>query len=104
MSAASLRWPAMALAVGLFAALPSGCVVPGDGGYGMDYYEPYGVDYGGWGSGYYVAPYGRGDPHAGRGGGGGQHAYRAAPASHSMPSIPSGGRSGGGRGGGGHRG
>ena len=81
----------------------SGCVV-GGGGYGYDdgvgiggaYYEPYGVDYGGWGSGYHVAPFRGGDHRPTREGG---HApaqtYRSAPASHSMPSIPSRSRSDG---------
>jgi len=80
--------------------LLSGCVV-GDGGYydggGIDatYYEPNGVYYGGWGSGYHVAPFRGGDHHL-TGGGGHEsgRAYRSAPASHSVPSIPSRSRSG----------
>jgi hypothetical protein len=48
----------------------------------VDYYEPYGAVYGGWGPGYHVAPF-RGGAHRGAGGGG-THAYRSAPASHSM--------------------
>lgn len=83
------RGAAAAFAIGLIAILASGCVVPEGGygyaGYGIDYYEPYGVPYGGWGPGYRVAPYR-----------GGEH--------HAMPSIPSGSRGGGGaHGGGGHR-
>ena len=84
-----------------------GCLFPGGGGgYGYDdgggYYEPYGGDYGGWGSGYNVAPF-RGGDH--RSTSGGSHAYRSAPASHSTPSISSQSRSGGGgHGGGGGRG
>jgi hypothetical protein len=107
------RWATTALVIGLVAVLPSGCIVPGGGygyeggaGYGLDYYEPYGVEYGGWGPSYQVAPYRGGERRPARAGGGpGAHAYRAAPASRSMPSIPSGSRSGGGggRGGGGHR-
>jgi hypothetical protein len=113
------RWSATAFALGLVAVLSSGCVAPVggygygyDGGvsYGLDYYEPYGVAYGGWGSGYQVAPYHGGDQRAFAGGGrGAPHAYRAAPASRAMPSIPSrsrsggGGRGGGGRSGGGRR-
>ena len=94
----AIRFTAFALAIGLSAALPSGCVAPGygydDGGsVGVDYYEPYGADYGGWGSGYRVGPYRGG---GGDRGGGGSHAYRSAPAGRSMPSIPSRSRGGGG--------
>ena len=90
--------------VGLtFTVILSGCVVAG-GGYGYDdsvevgvgYYEPYGVYYGGWGPGYEVAPFHGGDHrrfheegHAPA------HAYRSAPASRFIPSIPSRSRSGG---------
>jgi hypothetical protein len=99
------RWAALAVAIGLLGVLSSGCVVGGgyDGGagYGLDYYEPYGVGYGGWGPDYQVAPYRDGDHRPVSGGG---HAFRAAPASRSMPSIPSGSRSGGGGGGRGGRG
>ncbi len=74
-----------------------------DVGIGIDYYGGIGYDYGGWGGNYRVGP-----PRGGRRGGDrGVHAYRPAPASHGMPSLPSGGRGGGGRGGhgggGGHR-
>jgi hypothetical protein len=98
------RWSAIVSLFGLFALVSSGCVGP-IGGYGyadqmgVDYYEPYGVDYGGWGPGYQVGPFR--DGHHRPGGGGERssgHAYRAAPASHAMPSLPSGARSGGGRG------
>jgi hypothetical protein len=102
MNISHLRGTAIALAIGVFAVLPAGCVVP-DGGYGydggvgvgLDYYEPYGADYGGWGPGYRVGPIRGGDF---RGGGGrvASHAYRSAPAGHSAPSIPSRARSGGG--------
>jgi hypothetical protein len=93
-----------------FAILPSACVAPG-GGYGdagsvgVDYYEPGGVDYGGWDSGYLVGPYRDGDHRGDRGrGGSASHAYRPAPASRSTPSIPSGSRGGGGsHSGGSHR-
>ncbi len=109
------RWSATAFVIGLFAVLASGCIVPGggygyDGGasYGLDYYEPYGVAYGGWGPGYEVAPFRGGDHRGVARGGAAPHAFRAAPASRAMPSIPSrsrsgggGGRGGGGRGGGG---
>jgi hypothetical protein len=66
-----------------------------DGGVrlGIDYYEPFGVDHGGCGLVYRVGPYRDGGP----GGGGGHalpHAYRSAPAVHSLPSIA--GRSRGG--------
>jgi hypothetical protein len=95
--------------------LLSGCFWPGGGYYdgedfGPGYYEPSGVVYGGWGPGYHVAPF-RGGEHQRPTSGGGHastRAYRSAPASHAMPSIPSKSRSGGGRGGshgggGGHR-
>jgi len=102
-----VRWSAIVCAIGLFTLLPSGCAVT-DGGYGydgsvgigVDYYEPFGADYGGWGPGYGVGPF-RDGGHRADHGGGYQHAYRSAPASHSMPSLPS--RSGGGRSGGGSR-
>ena len=97
-----LRWVVFTLIVGTLAVLSAGCILP-DGGYGYDdgggvgaaYYEPYGVDYGGWGPGYEVAPF-RGGGHRPSGGGGhaAAHAYRSAPASRSVPSIPS--HSGGG--------
>ena len=98
------RWSALALVVGTLTVLASGCAVDsggygyGGGGFEAGYYEPYGVDYGGWGAGYQVAPFRPGytRPH----GGGGQHAYRSAPASRAMPSIAAGSRSGGSRPGG----
>lgn len=98
-----LRRSARACVIGLFTVLSSGCVVTG-GGYGYDggagigagYYEPVGVDYGGWGPGYQVAPVRGGYNGPGRGGGNqASHAYRPAPASRAMPSIPSASRSAG---------
>jgi len=93
-----LRWSALACVIGLVAVLV-GCVV-GGGGYvydggaiGADYYEPYGAIYGAWGPGFNVAPFRGGD----RRSAGGAHAFRSAPASRPMPSIPSGARSGSGR-------
>jgi hypothetical protein len=95
------RWSTAVFAIGLFASLSSGCVVSGGGGgYGYDgnvgvglgYYEPAGVEYGGWGRGYRVAPYRGGDDHrTDRTDRSDSHAhgYRSAPASHSAPSIPS---------------
>jgi hypothetical protein len=71
-------------------ALLAGCAVGVGGpyvesGYVSGYYEPYGYEYGGWGGGYRVAP-----PRGGeRGHAESSHAYRAAPASHRTPSIPS---------------
>jgi hypothetical protein len=72
------------------------CVVGGGGyegggveaSYGVDFYEPYGYDYGGWGPGYRVGP-----PHGGEGRpdhyrAGSAPAYRPAGPSRSMPSIP----------------
>jgi hypothetical protein len=112
-----LRRTALILASVLFAAMLSACVVP-DGGYGyydggadigLDYYEPDGAVYGGWDTGYQVGPFygGRhrpdgdghrpdGDGHRPDGDGhrpdGGSHpqppAYRPAPESHPLPSIP----------------
>jgi hypothetical protein len=101
----SRRWPATALAAGLLTVLASGCVVPGggyDAGYGVDYYEPYGIDVGGWGPGYHVAPFHDRDHRpAAKDEHGSPPAYRGAPPSRAIPSLPSGSRSGGGRGGGG---
>ncbi len=119
--------PVTAAVIGLFAILASGCVVQGGGyggggyggggaAYGVGYYQPSGVVYGGWGSGYEVAPFRGGDHRPVAGGGGARsHAYRSAPASRSIPSIPSrsravssgghsSGHSGGGHGGGGRGG
>ena len=87
--------------------LSSSCAIESGYGYdgganvglGIDYYEPFGYDYGGWGPSYRSGP-SRGGARGFRDGGrGSPHAYRPAPASHAMPSIPSGPRSGG-RGGG----
>jgi len=112
-----LRWTERTLVVGSLLFLVTGCIAPYGGygydgggdvniGVGADYYEPYGVDYGGWGPGYHVAPYRggfRGGEHRGggehrpdAGGHGGTRAFRSAPAGRSMPSLPSHGRSGGG--------
>ena len=108
MSAFITRWPLTVLAAGVVSLLVAGCVASG-GGYGYDagsfgpgYYEPYGVDYGGWDGGYRVGPVrGRGNYGGGRGG---PHAYHGAPPSRPMPSIPSRPRPGGsGRPGGGAR-
>jgi hypothetical protein len=99
-----LRWLSLAFVVWTFTVLLSGCVLTTGGGYGYDdgggigaaYYEPHGVDYGGWGHGYQVAPFRGGDHRPTSGGGHAPaQAYRSAPASHSMPSIPSKSRSGG---------
>jgi hypothetical protein len=91
------------------AMVPSACTVESGYGYGyggganigvgVDYYEPSGFDYGGWGPSYRSGPPRGGSRPFGGGGRGGSHAYRSAPASHAMPSLPSGAR-GGGRGGG----
>lgn len=90
------RWSATALVVGLFTALLSGCVVPGDGygydasvGVGVGYYEPYGAYYGGWGPGYYVGPIHGNNYRPDRGGRPTPHAYKPAPGSRPPPSIPS---------------
>jgi hypothetical protein len=96
MSNSPLRFSVLALTVVMAGALLSGCVATGYGygsagyGYSADYYEPYGGIYGEWGPGYEVGPYRDGGGRRGPPSGG--HAYRSAPASHSMPSIPTGGR------------
>jgi len=95
-----------ALAPALALTLLNACAVEGVGvdgsvgvvGYDAGYYEPYGYEYGGWGSGYRVGPGRGGDPRGGHPG-----AYRRAPASRPTPSIPNRPRGGGGpRGGGPH--
>jgi squid-like protein/heterogeneous nuclear ribonucleoprotein A1/A3 len=95
-----------ALAPALALTLLNACAVEGVGvdgsvgvvGYDAGYYEPYGYEYGGWGSGYRVGPGRGGDPRGGHPG-----SYRRAPASRPTPSIPNRPRGGGGpRGGGPH--
>jgi len=93
------RWSAIASVAGLLTVLLAGCVATGDGygygyaggvGIGVDYYEPFGAYYGGWGPGYNVGPMRGGGYHPNRGGGQPPlHAFRPAPESHSLPSIPS---------------
>ena len=88
----------MKLAAGSLAALTllglCSCAVTGVGvdgtvgvGYVGGYYEPYGYDYGGWGPGYHVGPWGRAgharDGHAPDG-----RPYRPAPRERPTPSIP----------------
>ena len=77
------------------------CVVGGGGyyeggavdvGYGADFYEPYGYEYGGWGRGYRVGPP-RGGDHWRDHGGGGATPYHPAAPSRPMPSIPTRSRS-----------
>ncbi len=91
---------AIVLAGCMFSVLLPGCVSTGGVYYeGGDYYEPYGYDYGGWGSTYFVVPFHDRDRHHE-----GEHhheeerrsapAYRSAPATHPIPSIPSRPRSG----------
>jgi len=84
------RWPAIACVIGLCAVVASGCAVVPDGDYGWPgYYEPVGGALGGWGPGYLVGPVGGGGYLGGGGGfGGGQHAFRGAPTTGSVPSIP----------------
>ena len=113
MKTSFFRWSAFTLAAAAWTLLSAGCIMP-DGGYGngyddggvigAGYYDTYGVDYGGWGPGYHVAPF-RGGGHRpdggerrGAGGNPGGHAYRSAPASRSMPSLPHGNPGGGSRG------
>jgi hypothetical protein len=101
-----LRWLGLVLAILTLTLLLSGCVATvGEYGYydGGDYYEPSGVYYGGWGPDYYVAPFRGGDHrhegerHTTREGGHTAPVYRSAPATHSIPSIPSRSRPGGSR-------
>jgi len=101
MNSLLLRWSAIAFMTGIFTVLLSGCVVSGGGygydsgvGIGVDYYEPYGAAYTGWGPGYFVAPIRDGGHRPERGGNSTSHAYRSAPSSHAMPSIPSRSRTG----------
>jgi hypothetical protein len=110
----------------LLAALSLGCVAEGGyygaaPAYGVDYYGPYGYDYGAWGPSYLVAPYRDRDHDRGfdrdrrravERGREAPHAFRAAPAGRAVPSVPSvarpaaGGHPGGAArgGGGGHEG
>lgn len=96
----------LALVIGLITLVSTACVVTGGGyGYGYDdnvgvgvgYYEPYGAIYGGWGPDYRVGPSRGGYRGPDRGGVRSMpHAWRSAPSSHAMPSLPSGSRGGGG--------
>lgn len=87
----------ISLLVGLNTFLLASCAVT-DGGYayrtdvriGLDYYDPWFGDYGGWGPGYRVGPprqtqrrpdVDRGHPPP--------RGYRPAPGAHPIPSIPS---------------
>lgn len=105
-----LRWSGLVFVVLTLTVLLSGCILT-EGGYdyydggdvGVTYYEPSVIEYGGWGPSYYVVPF-RGDEHRHEvehhttsKGGHAERAYKSAPASHSMPSIPSRSRSGGSR-------
>lgn len=83
------------LAAGVLTVL-SGCVASSGGYvgtadvYGADYYEPYGYNYGGLGPGYHVAPpRDRDDRRSNRAENRpAQAAYRPAPPSRPVPSIP----------------
>jgi hypothetical protein len=95
------RWAIGALTAALFAVL-SGCIATvgdydrrGEGGYGVGYYEPYGDVYGGWPSGYHVGPP-RGDRAretqsrpARESSRSSKPAYRPAPESRPLPTLPS---------------
>ncbi|MGD0960267.1 MAG: hypothetical protein ABSB19_10710 [Methylomonas sp.] len=99
---------AIAMVAGLLTLVTYGCVSTGGygaqyGGYnGLYYNENIGDGYSNWGPNYFVGPSRRGEQgadHRGaqrvdQGGHEMAHAYRAAPASHAMPSIPSSSRSG----------
>lgn len=100
------------LMVGVLMTMVVGCVAEGyyggGPGYDLGYYGGYGVDYGVWGPTYGVAPFYRArsyDHYRGGfayGGRAGTHAFRSAPGSRPMPSIPSAPRGGGHGPGGGH--
>jgi hypothetical protein len=93
-----LRRAASAGLVGLFALVSTGCAVTGDGygydnglnvGIGLGYYQPYNSYYGGWDSGYRVAPYrGGGNYRPDRGPRSVPHSFRPAPGTRPVPSIP----------------
>lgn len=92
-----VRWSGIALILGLFTVLSSGCVVPDDRygydtdvriGIGLGYYAPYGAYYGGWGPGYRVGPIRGHNYRPNRGGSPTPHAYRGAPVTRPVPSIP----------------
>jgi hypothetical protein len=99
------RRPAALIGMVALLVLPAGCAVEGGSAYGpavsvgvgLDYYEPFGFDYGGWGPGYNVGPPRAGAP---RGGGAPGRGWRPAPPGRAMPSIPSAPPRGGARGGG----
>ena len=100
MSHTHLRHSVLSALILIICPLLPGCVEPGygnsgyagySGGYAIDYYEPYGGIYGDWDQAYNVGPYRRpngalGSPRAG-------HSYQSAPATRSIPTIPSGGGS-----------
>ncbi|MFI5165865.1 MAG: hypothetical protein ACHQQS_04520 [Thermoanaerobaculales bacterium] len=85
------RW--LVSTLGLLSLLGlSACLVAGRGrdeGVGVayvgGYYEPYGHDYGGWGSGYHVAPPRDGDRRREQST---SHVYRPAPPDRRTPKIP----------------
>ncbi len=87
----------------MLTVLLPGCVSTGGVYYeGGDYYEPYGYDYGGWGPDFYVVPFhgehhDRYEHHRAAEDGHKERAYRSAPASRPIPSIPSRPRAGGSR-------
>jgi hypothetical protein len=106
------RWVLAVLAIGLMGlfAVLAGCASSGEvevGVYGVDYYEPYGYNYGHWHPGYHVAPPRGGREDRDRQASGQSRpapvqaqpppvqsrpsppAYRPAPPSRPAPSIPS---------------
>jgi hypothetical protein len=89
------RYVMSGIAIGLLTLL-NGCVVGGAGyeggvgvAYGGDFYEPYGYEYGGWGSRYRVGPPRGGDRRPEHPGDSRPPAYHPAAPSRAMPSIPS---------------
>jgi hypothetical protein len=92
------RGAVIALLFGLNTFLLASCAAT-NGGYasstdvhiGVDYYDPWFGDYGGWGPGYRVGPPRRIMPRPDFDGGRPPHGagYRPAPGAHPIPTIPS---------------
>jgi hypothetical protein len=84
MNIAHRRW--LVSTLGLLSLLGlSACLVGRGGGYVGGVYEPSGYEYGGWGSGYHVAPPRDGDRRREQST---SHVYRPAPPDRRTPKIP----------------
>jgi hypothetical protein len=84
MNTVARRWSVRALGFLLLTVLTA-CLVP-DAGYVGGVYEPSGYGYGGWGPGYHVGPSRGGERRPPMSS---PRAYRAAPPSRGVPSLPS---------------